>query len=81
MPCLRWSSLQQLVTVGFATKGQYLHVAAVILSSLLAKLKLDKNGHVLKAVSDTLTCFADMFLHFFENADFCFPNILFHFEN
>ena len=39
----------KLVTVGFATKGQCLHVAAVILSSLLAKLKLNENSHVLKA--------------------------------
>ena len=39
---LRWNSLQQLVTVGSSTNGQYLHVAAVARPSLLAKLKLDE---------------------------------------
>ena len=46
---LRWSSMQQLVTVELTTNGQYLHVAVVTRSSLLANLKSDENGHVLKA--------------------------------
>ena len=29
------------------------------------KLKLDEKGHALKAASDTISSFADMFLHFF----------------
>ena len=49
----------------------YLHVAAVF----------DENGHALKAVSDMLSFFEGMFLHFFENANFYFTDILFHFEN
>ena len=40
--------MQQLVTMGLATNEQYLHVAAVTRSSLLAKLKSDENGHILK---------------------------------
>ena len=51
------------------------YVPAVTRSSLQAKLKSDENGHVLEAASDKT------FLHFFENANFCFNNILFHFEN
>ena len=39
LPYLRWSSLQQLVTMGLTTNGQYLHVTAVTQLSLLAKLK------------------------------------------
>ena len=54
--------------VGLTTNGQYLYVAAVTQSSLLAKLKSDENSHILKAASDTLSCFVDMFLHFFQNA-------------
>ena len=64
-----------------------LHVAAVSRQSLKAKLKSDENGHALKAASDTISCFVDMFLHFFENTNY-FHNtnyflaeILFHFEN
>ena len=74
LPYLRWSSRQQLVTVGLTTNRQYLHVAVVTRSSLLAKLKWDENSHVLKAVSDAFSCFADMFLHFFKNTDY----FLFH---
>ena len=61
--------------VGLTTYGQYLHVAAVTRSSLSAKLKSDTNGHVLKAASDSLSCFVDMLLQFFfENTDY----FLFH---
>ena len=53
LPGLRWSSLKQLVMVGFTTNGQlYLHVAAVTWLSLQAKLKSDENGHALKAAYD-----------------------------
>ena len=51
------------------------------LTSLEAKLKSNENGHALKVASDMISWFVDMFLHFFENANFCFTNILFHFEN
>ena len=75
LPHLRWSSLQQLVIVGFTTNGQQcFHVATVAQPSLQAKLKSDENGHALKAASDTTSCFVDMFLHFFENAEY----FLFH---
>ena len=75
LPYLRWSSLQQLAKVGLTTSGQYFHVTVVTPSSLLAKLRLDRSGHVLKAVSDTLSCFAYMLLHFFKHVDyFCFTN-------
>ena len=74
LPYLKWSSLQQLVTMGLTTNEQYLHVTAVTWSSLLAKLKSDENGHALRVASDTLSCFADMFLHFLESADY----FLFH---
>ena len=57
---LKWSSLQQLVKVGPTTNGQYLHVAAVTRLSLMAKLKLDGNGYVFNAASDTFSCFVDM---------------------
>ena len=40
--------MQKLVTVGLTTNEQYLHVAAVTRSSLLAKLTSDENGHILK---------------------------------
>ena len=70
LPCLRWSQWQQLVTVGLATNGQYLHVAAVTRSSLLVKLKSDETGHPLKVASGTLSCFVGMFLHFFKNAHY-----------
>ena len=49
LPYLRWSSLQQLVTMELTTNGQFLRVTAVTRSSLLAKLKSDENGHALKA--------------------------------
>ena len=56
--------------------------AAVITQPFLqAKLKSDENGHALKVASDMISWFVDMFLHFFENTNFCFTNILFHFEN
>ena len=42
--------------------------------SLKAKLKLDENGHALKAALVTLSCFVDMFLWFFEIANY----FLFH---
>ena len=49
--------------------------------SLYAKLKLDENGHHLKAASDTFSCFPDMFLHFSETPiPFCLTDILLHFE-
>ena len=76
LPRLRWSSLQKLVMVG------YLHVAMVTRPSLQAKLKLDENAHALKATSDIIPCFVDMFLHFSKMPiTFCFTNILFHFKN
>ena len=40
----------------------------------LTKLKSDENGHGLKVVSDTLSCFEDRFLHFLENVNY----FLFH---
>ena len=70
LPYLKLTSLRQLVTVGLTTNGQYLHVAAVTQSSLLGKLKSDESSHVLKAASDTLSCFVDMLLHFSENAHY-----------
>ena len=42
------------------------------------KIKIGENGHALKAASDTLSCFVDMFE---TSITFCFTNILFHFEN
>ena len=66
LPYLRWSPLQQLVTVGLTANGQYLYIAAVTASSLLAKLKSDENSHALKAASDTLSYFVDMFFTFFQ---------------
>ena len=74
LPYLRWSSLQQLLMMGLTTNGQYLHDTAVTRSSLLAKLKSDENNYVSKAASDTLACFVDLFLHFFESTD----SFLFH---
>ena len=78
---LKWNSLQKLVMVGFTTNGQqYLDVAAVTQPSLQAKLKLDGNGYgyALKAASDTISCFVDMFLHFFENANYLINRIIFN---
>ena len=56
-------------------------------SSLQAKLKPFENDYVLLVVSYTISCFVDIFLHFFENANYFhhisyfLTNILFHFEN
>ena len=49
-------------------------------SSLQAKLKSDGNGYgyALKAASDTISCFVDMFLHFFENANYLINRIIFN---
>ena len=61
--------------VGLTTNGQqHLHVTAVTRPSFKTKLKSDENGHALKAASDTFSCFVDMFLHFFKNANY----FLFH---
>ena len=61
--------------VGLTTNGQWhLHVAAVTRPSLITKLKSDENSHALKAASDMHSCFVDMFLHFFKNANY----FLFH---
>ena len=55
--------MQRLVTVGLATNEHYyFHVAAVTRPSLHVKLKSDENCHALKAASDMLSCFVDMFL-------------------
>ena len=82
LPYLKWSSLQQLVTLELTTSGQYLHVAVVTQLSLLAKLKSDENGHVLKAASDTFSYFVDMLLYiFFYFCNFCFTNMLLHYKN
>ena len=84
LPHLKWSSLQQLVMVGLITNAWlYLHAAVVTQPSLQAKLKLDENGHALKAVSHTISCFVDMFLCFFSKTPitFCFTKVLFQFEN
>ena len=49
---------------------------------LQAKLKSNENGHALKVVSDTISCFVDMFLHFSSlPITFYFTNIMFQFEN
>ena len=75
VPHLRWSCLQQLVMVWLTTNGQYYsHVAVITQASLKAKLKSDENGHVMKVASDTLSCFVDMLLHFFEKTNY----FLFH---
>ena len=50
--------------------------------SLKAKLKLDENEHGLKVASYMISCFVDMFLHFFEmSVTFCFTYVLFRFKN
>ena len=52
--------------------------AAVITQPFLqAKLKSDENGHALKVASDTISCFVEMFLHFFENANYFLAPITF----
>ena len=59
---------EKIGNVGFTVNGQsYSHVAAVTRPSLQGKLKSDENGRALKAVSDTISCFVDILLHFFEN--------------
>ena len=57
-----------------AYNQQYLHVTMVTRSSLLAKVKLDENGHALKVASDTPSYFVEVLLRFFESADY----FLFH---
>ena len=64
-PIFKMVLLQQLVMVGPTTNGKYWHVAVLTPPCLLARLKLDENGHALNVVSDTLSCFVDMLLHFF----------------
>ena len=77
-----WGSLQQLVTVGFTTNGQwYLHVSAVTRPSSQAKLRSNEKGNDLKEESDTIFCFVDMFLHFFKKVNHFLFHILFHFKN
>ena len=49
-------------------------VFAITRPSSKAKLRSDENGHDLKEASDTISCFVDMFLHFFENIN----HFLFH---
>ena len=75
---LRWSSLQQLVTIetckGACNQQTVLACWCVTQPSLQVKLKADGNDHALKVFPDTLLCFADMFLHFFKNANY----FLFH---
>ena len=67
--------LQRSSSDGLTTKGQYLML-------LQAKLKSNENGHALKVVSDTISCFVDMFLHFSSlPITFYFTNIMFQFEN
>ena len=64
-----------------------MHVAVITRPSLQLKLKSDENGHALKAASDAISCFIDMFFHFFENTNYFLhinyflTNILFNFEN
>ena len=76
-------NLQRALSDGLASNRQYLHVAAVTLPSLQAKLKTDENGHALKVAPDILSCFVDMFFTFFLKTPitFCFTNILFQFQN
>ena len=91
LPHLRWSSLQQLVSVktckglqliGLQPIDSILHVAAVTQPSLQTKLKTDENGHALKVAPDTLSCFVDIFYIFTKMLiTFCFTNILFQFKN
>ena len=77
MPHLRWSSLQQLVIGNSSVYNQWT-VAAITQPPLQAKLKSDENGHVLKAASDTISCF---YIFSKTPITFRFTNILFHFEN
>ena len=46
-------------------------------TNFTGKIKSDENGHALKVASDTTSCFVDISLHFFENANY----FLFHFEH
>ena len=65
------ADLETLSHDGFTNNGQqYFYVVAVTSPSLLAKLKSNENGHAWKAASDTISCFADTFLHFFKNANY-----------
>ena len=74
--------LQMSSSDGLTNKGQYLHVAAITQPSLQAKLKSNENGHALKVVSDTISCFVDVLLHFSSlPITFYFTNIMFQFEN
>ena len=71
----RNSAAFNMELLGLTTNVQYyLHVAVVTQPSLPAKLKFDENGHVLKAGSDTSSCFSDIVLHFFKIANY----FLFH---
>ena len=45
-------------------------------TSLPAKFKLDENGHALKAASDTISCFVDMFFTFFQKCQLLSPRKL-----
>ena len=64
-----------------------MRVAVITRPSLQEKVKSDENGHALKAASDTISRFVDMFSHFFENANYFhhtnyfLTKIMFHFEN
>ena len=91
LPHLRWSSLQQLVSVktckglhliGLQPNDSILHVAVVTQPSLQTKLKTDKNSHALKVAPDTLSCFVDVFYIFRKMLiTFSFTNTLFQFKN
>ena len=73
--------LQMSSSDELTTKGQYLHVAAITQPSLQAKLKSNENGHALKVISDTISCFVDVLLHFSSlPITFYFTN-MFQFEN
>ena len=67
-------NLQRTSSGGLITNRQYLHVAAVTQPYLLAKLKMDENGHAMKVAPNALFCFVVMFFTFFENANY----FLFH---
>ena len=63
----------------FPTISNGLHVAVLTQSSLQAKLKSDENGHTLKAASDTISCFEDMFFHFFRKCQLLSVSLTFCF--
>ena len=55
----------------FTTNGQEcLHLAAVTQPSLQVKLKSNENGRALMGALDTISCFVDMFLYFFEKVNY-----------